>query len=259
MENKSQNLENNSLIKGLGITGLVIGIVALVLSFVPCIGVYSIFIGIIGLIISGVAFYLCTKNNDNTHKGIVIAGMITSFLGFGLGYYQKYTIGKGLESLTESNQKFNEDLNNDLNNELNKIYKENKTNPFSNPVKEKKQIEEIKEFVEKTTPKKPAHVDIVDDPAFYEDFGGDVTFDITVDMLRLRTSPTLGAEKIENLKIGSKVEYLGARSMNPITVEIKNQDIEEYWYKVKSPSGKTGWIHGCCFIDKKYKSYGYNK
>jgi hypothetical protein len=69
---------------------------------------------------------------------------------------------------------------------------------------------------------------------------------ISVDNLRVRTSPNLDAEKIENLAIGSEVEFV-EKSTNQSTVTIKNNEITEYWYKIKTPSGKIGWIHGCCF------------
>ncbi|WP_452232589.1 YARHG domain-containing protein [Lacinutrix sp. MEBiC02595] len=69
---------------------------------------------------------------------------------------------------------------------------------------------------------------------------------ISVDNLRVRKSPELDSEKIENLAIGSEVEFL-EKSNNQTTVTIKNNEITEYWYKVKTPSGKIGWIHGCCF------------
>ena len=72
------------------------------------------------------------------------------------------------------------------------------------------------------------------------------TYIITVDNLRVRTSPELGSEKIENLVIGSEVEFI-QKSNNQTTVTINNNKITEYWYKVKTPSGKIGWIHGCCF------------
>ena len=75
----------------------------------------------------------------------------------------------------------------------------------------------------------------------------DITyFKINVDNLRVRTAPELDSEKIENLATGSEVEFL-EKSNNQTTVTIKNNEITEYWYKVKTPSGKIGWIHGCCF------------
>lgn len=69
---------------------------------------------------------------------------------------------------------------------------------------------------------------------------------ISVDNLRVRTSPELDSEKIENLAIGSEVEFL-EKSNDQTTVIINDNEITEYWYKVKTSSGKIGWIHGCCF------------
>ncbi|MBE7686512.1 SH3 domain-containing protein [Tenacibaculum piscium] len=69
---------------------------------------------------------------------------------------------------------------------------------------------------------------------------------ITVDNLRVRTFPDLDSDKIENLTIGSEVEFI-EKSDNQTTVTIRNNEITEYWYKVKTPSENIGWIHGCCF------------
>ncbi|WP_298289044.1 SH3 domain-containing protein [uncultured Lutibacter sp.] len=71
-------------------------------------------------------------------------------------------------------------------------------------------------------------------------------YTINVDNLRVRTSPNLDSDKIENLSIGSEVEFI-EKSSNQTTVTIKNNELTEYWYKVKTPSGNIGWIHGCCF------------
>ncbi|QNM84328.1 SH3 domain-containing protein [Polaribacter pectinis] len=70
---------------------------------------------------------------------------------------------------------------------------------------------------------------------------------ITVDNLRVRTSPDLDAEKLENLPLNTMVEYLDKRSEHKTEVTIKGVEINEYWYQIKTPSGNIGWIHGCCF------------
>ena len=43
---------NSKAGKGLGIAGLVLGILAAVVSFIPCLGMYAMFPGIIGLVLS---------------------------------------------------------------------------------------------------------------------------------------------------------------------------------------------------------------
>lgn len=73
------------------------------------------------------------------------------------------------------------------------------------------------------------------------------TIKITVDNLRVRTSPNLDAEKIENLAINTEVVFLNEKSNEKTSVTIENEEIEEFWYKIKTPSGNIGWIHGCCF------------
>ena len=69
---------------------------------------------------------------------------------------------------------------------------------------------------------------------------------ITVDNLRVRTSPNLDADKIENLPINTIVEFLNKKSDTKTAVTIKGEEINEYWYQIKTPSGNIGWIHGCC-------------
>jgi len=75
----------------------------------------------------------------------------------------------------------------------------------------------------------------------------DTKFKITVDNLRVRTTPDLGAEKIESLSLNTEVEFLNEKSKNWAVVRIKGSAVREHWYKIKTPSGNIGWIHGCCF------------
>lgn len=75
-------------------------------------------------------------------------------------------------------------------------------------------------------------------------------FIITIDNLRVRISPDLNAEKIENLPANTEVLFLNEKSNQKTTVTIQNKEINEYWYKIKTPSGNIGWIHGCCFENK---------
>lgn len=73
---------------------------------------------------------------------------------------------------------------------------------------------------------------------------------ITVDNLRVRTNLNLDAEKLENLPLNTVVEFLDKKSDNKTKVTIKGEEINEYWYQIKTPSGNIGWIHGCCFEEK---------
>ena len=70
---------DNSVEKGLGIAGLIVGIIALVVSFIPCFGIYAFLIGLLGLVLSGIAMYIAVKNG--AEKGLIIAALIISALG----------------------------------------------------------------------------------------------------------------------------------------------------------------------------------
>ena len=47
----NQKTKYESLSKGLGITGLVLGIITLLVSFIPCFGLFAIFFGIIAIMV----------------------------------------------------------------------------------------------------------------------------------------------------------------------------------------------------------------
>lgn len=74
---------------------------------------------------------------------------------------------------------------------------------------------------------------------------------INVDNLRVRVSPDLNSDKIENLPINTEVQYLDEKSDEKTIVKINDKDINDNWYKIKTPNGNIGWIHGCCFGNEK--------
>lgn len=98
---------NSKAGKGLGIAGLVLGILAAVVSFVPCLGMYAMFPGIIGLVLSIIS--IVQANKAGAAKGMAIAGLVCSLVGTSIAVWQYYTINKiatevapELENLKES-------------------------------------------------------------------------------------------------------------------------------------------------------------
>lgn len=75
------NLENNG--QGLGIAGLVTGIVALLLSFIPCFGGAAILIGSAAAVFGAVA--ISKANATNSPKGMGIAGVSLGSLAVLIG------------------------------------------------------------------------------------------------------------------------------------------------------------------------------
>jgi hypothetical protein len=99
MEETTQTTSNSKAGKGLGIAGLVLGILAAVLSFVPCLGMYAFFPGIIGLVLSIISFV--QANKAGAAKGMAIAGIVCSILGCAIAGWQYSKISAGLEELKD--------------------------------------------------------------------------------------------------------------------------------------------------------------
>jgi hypothetical protein len=87
---------NNEKMNVKGLVGMILGILALVLSFVPCLGVYAILPGLVGLIFSILGL-------NNVKKGMAIAGLICSLIGTSLASWQWYKLGKAAEELNKIN------------------------------------------------------------------------------------------------------------------------------------------------------------
>ncbi|HEX2936836.1 MAG TPA: DUF4190 domain-containing protein [Bacteroidales bacterium] len=69
--------------QGLGIAGFVLGILALILAFIPCIGILALIPGIIGITLSAIAFSQASKEHGS--KGLIIAALVISIIGTGVG------------------------------------------------------------------------------------------------------------------------------------------------------------------------------
>ncbi len=72
------------------------------------------------------------------------------------------------------------------------------------------------------------------------------SFTIKVDNLRVRKTPELDGAEIELLPINTQVVYLEEKSNLEEEIRLNGDKIIDYWYKVKTPQGNIGWVHGCC-------------
>lgn len=93
MENYPQKQETN-VSKGLGIAGLIIGIIALVIGFIPCFGCLAVYPGILAIILTIVGFVL-DKKTDRTTRKLLIAALIISILGTAVAGTWCYMIKSG--------------------------------------------------------------------------------------------------------------------------------------------------------------------
>lgn len=92
--------------KGLGTAGMIIGIVALVWACIPYLGAGALWIGVIGLVLSVIAFFMA-KGGGNPKKGMIITGIILSFVATGLAGFWIYKIKQAADAFTEMSQDWN--------------------------------------------------------------------------------------------------------------------------------------------------------
>jgi len=65
--------------QGFGIASLILGIIALLIALIPCIGLFALIPGIIAIVLAIVG--LSQANKANGAKGVIIAGLLVPILG----------------------------------------------------------------------------------------------------------------------------------------------------------------------------------
>ena len=83
--------------KGLGTAGMVVGIVALVWACIPYLGAGALWIGVIGLVLSVIAFFMA-KSGGNPKKGMIVTGIVLSFIATGLAGFWIYKIKQAADA-----------------------------------------------------------------------------------------------------------------------------------------------------------------
>lgn len=96
-----QNTDNkNSSSQILSIVGFVLAIIALIISFIPCVGLYAIFPGAIGLILTIIGMVQINKSGGS--KGLSIAGMIISIVAIIIAGIQYFYISSATDQLKDA-------------------------------------------------------------------------------------------------------------------------------------------------------------
>ena len=65
--------------QGFGIASLILGILALLIALIPCIGFFALIPGIVAIVLAIVGLSQASKANGA--KGVIIAGLVVSILG----------------------------------------------------------------------------------------------------------------------------------------------------------------------------------
>lgn len=94
-----QTTTNSKAGKGMGIAGMVLGIIAAIFSFIPCLGMYAFIPGIVGLVLSVVS--IMQANKVGAPKGMAIAGIVCSLIGCAIAGWQYSKVSEGLDKIKD--------------------------------------------------------------------------------------------------------------------------------------------------------------
>ncbi|MBK8966800.1 MAG: SH3 domain-containing protein [Saprospiraceae bacterium] len=67
---------------------------------------------------------------------------------------------------------------------------------------------------------------------------------VTINGLKMRKEPNLKAAVVTRLKLDEEVFFLNEKSEKPEEINLGYETVTEYWVKVRTKSGKEGWVFG---------------
>lgn len=70
------------------------------------------------------------------------------------------------------------------------------------------------------------------------------TLYVTIDGLKMRKTPSLKGEVVEKLELYEPVSFLNKKSEKTEEISLGYEKVTDHWVKIKSRSGKEGWVFG---------------
>lgn len=92
----------------LGIVSIILGVMVMLFSFIPCIGSYGVFLSIIPILLGATGYYIAKTSDQPT--GTSLGGLMISMLAFFISGYQYYSIisaSNSLQNYVYSNKHYN--------------------------------------------------------------------------------------------------------------------------------------------------------
>lgn len=102
MEQNTTTPTNSEAGKNMGIAGLIVGILALLFSFIPCLGMWAVVPGVVGLVLSAISM---KQAGPNGSKGLAIGGLITAIIGTLIACYWIYLLSFGAHAIASEFEK----------------------------------------------------------------------------------------------------------------------------------------------------------
>jgi hypothetical protein len=114
--NNAEELRGSGAGQGFGVAGFVIGIIALIIAFIPCLGMYALVPGVLALIFSLVA--LIQANRAHASRGLIIAALVISSVATVIASWQLLIVHRAAIGIgrfgTEMRDALRDDFGDDL-------------------------------------------------------------------------------------------------------------------------------------------------
>lgn len=67
---------------------------------------------------------------------------------------------------------------------------------------------------------------------------------VTINGLKVRKEPNLKSEVVTRLKLDEQIFFLNKKSEKPEEINLGYETVTDYWVKIRTKSGKEGWVFG---------------
>ncbi|NOY38513.1 MAG: hypothetical protein GXO83_13185 [Chlorobi bacterium] len=135
MENEPKNTAG----QGFGIAALVLGIIALLIAFIPCIGMLALIPGVIGIVFAIVGLNQAAQ--ANAAKGLVVAALVISILGTTIAVVWVFALSSSSFMIKNNLEKITREFNKEFSKEYGKPFDEAIQETSKNLEKELEQLE----------------------------------------------------------------------------------------------------------------------
>jgi hypothetical protein len=105
-----QTMNNSNTHQVLSIIGLILGVIALIFSFIPCFGMWAMAPGIIGLVFGLIGMSMAGKANAS--KGLGVAALCVSIAACLMAGYQLWLISSAANKIKNSGYQLDSFVNN---------------------------------------------------------------------------------------------------------------------------------------------------
>ncbi len=89
----------------MGVASLVLGIVALIVAWIPCVGVYALLFSVLGLILGAVGIAKAKKTGQG--KGLSVAGLVCNIIATVIAAIWFFVMAKSASAMDDFSKEFN--------------------------------------------------------------------------------------------------------------------------------------------------------